>query len=152
MTKKKMKHSYSKLLNIAQIVRVTQSCLTLCNPMDCSLPGSSVHGILQARILEWVTISSPRGSFQQGWKLSLLPLWRCRRVLYCWASEEVQQGQQTTCIFSWRCCNKLPQTEWHGAEGMASITGLEATCSKSRCHHGQFLLEAWGRICSNPLS
>ena len=38
-----------------------QSCPTLCNPMDCSLPGSSVHGILQARILEWVAISS-RGS------------------------------------------------------------------------------------------
>ena len=36
---------------------VTQSCLTLCNPMDCSLPGSSVHGILQARILEWVAVS-----------------------------------------------------------------------------------------------
>ena len=33
-----------------------QSCLTLCIPMDCSLPGSSVHGILQARILEWVAI------------------------------------------------------------------------------------------------
>ena len=33
---------------------VAQSCLTLCNPMDCSLPGSSVHGIFQARILEWV--------------------------------------------------------------------------------------------------
>ena len=31
-----------------------QSCLTLCNPMGCSLPGSSVHGILQASILEWV--------------------------------------------------------------------------------------------------
>ena len=36
---------------------VAQSCLTLCNPMDCSLPGSSVHGILQAGILEWVAIS-----------------------------------------------------------------------------------------------
>ena len=34
-----------------------QSCLTLCDPMDCSLPGSSVHGIPQARILEWVAIS-----------------------------------------------------------------------------------------------
>ena len=38
-----------------------QSCLTLCDPMDCSLPGSSVHGILQARILEWVA-----GSFSGG--------------------------------------------------------------------------------------
>ena len=38
-------------------VLVAQSCPTLCNPMDCSLPGSFVHGILQARILEWVAIS-----------------------------------------------------------------------------------------------
>ena len=37
---------------------VTQSCLTLCDPMDSSLPGSSVHGILQARILEWVAFPS----------------------------------------------------------------------------------------------
>ena len=34
---------------------VTQSCPTLCDPMDCSLPGSSIHGIFQARVLEWVT-------------------------------------------------------------------------------------------------
>ena len=39
-----------------------QLCLTLCNPMDCSPSGSSVHGILQVRILEWVAISFPRGS------------------------------------------------------------------------------------------
>ena len=43
-------------------VLVTQSCLTLCDSMDCSLPGSSVHGIFQARILEWVAISFSRGS------------------------------------------------------------------------------------------
>ena len=45
-------------------VRVAQSCLTLCNPMDWSPPGSSVHGILQTRILEWVAISFSRGSSQ----------------------------------------------------------------------------------------
>ena len=43
-------------------VEVTQSCLTFCDPMDCSLPGSSVHGIFQARILDWVVISYSRGS------------------------------------------------------------------------------------------
>ena len=43
---------------------VTQSCLTLCNPIDCSLPGSSVHGIFQARVMEWVAISFFRGSSQ----------------------------------------------------------------------------------------
>ena len=39
---------------------VAQSCLTLCNPMDCSPPGSSIHGIFQARVLEWVAISFSR--------------------------------------------------------------------------------------------
>ena len=54
-------------------VKVTQSCLTLCDPMDCSPPGSSVHGILQARILEWVAAipfskksSQPRDWTQGG--------------------------------------------------------------------------------------
>ena len=41
---------------------VSQSCMTLCDPVDCSPPGSSVHGILQARILEWGAISFSRGS------------------------------------------------------------------------------------------
>ena len=45
-----------------QFSSVAQSCPTLCDPMDCSLPGSSVHGILQARVLEWVAISFSRGS------------------------------------------------------------------------------------------
>ena len=43
-----------------------QLCLTLCDAMDCSLPGSSVHGIFQAKILEWVAISFSRGSSQPG--------------------------------------------------------------------------------------
>ena len=42
-------------------VLVAQSCLTVCNPMDCSPPGSSVHGILQTRILEWVATPFSRG-------------------------------------------------------------------------------------------
>ena len=46
------------------ICQVAQSGLTLCDPMDCSPPGSSVPGILQARILEWVTTPSSRGSPQ----------------------------------------------------------------------------------------
>ena len=41
---------------------VTQSCLTVCDPVDCSPPGSSIHGIFQARVLEWIAISLSRGS------------------------------------------------------------------------------------------
>ena len=40
-----------------EMCEVTQSCPTLCDPVDCSLPGFSIHGIFQARILEWVAIS-----------------------------------------------------------------------------------------------
>ena len=46
----------------------TQSFLTLCDPMDCSLPGSSVHGILQVRILEWIAISFSSGLPDSGIK------------------------------------------------------------------------------------
>ena len=46
------------------IMQSLQSCLTHCDPMDCSSPGSSVHGILQARILEWVAMPFSRGSSQ----------------------------------------------------------------------------------------
>ena len=48
----------------AVLFLVAQSCQTLCDPVDCSPPGSSVSGILQARILEWITMPSSRGSFQ----------------------------------------------------------------------------------------
>ena len=44
----------------------SQSCPTLCDPMDCRLPGSSVHGILQVTILEWVAVSFSRGSSWPG--------------------------------------------------------------------------------------
>ena len=53
---------------------VTQSSPTLCNPMDCSPPGSSVHGIFRARILEWVAISYFRGSSWPRDQISLLHL------------------------------------------------------------------------------
>ena len=51
-----------------------QSCPTLCDPMDYSLPGSSVQGILQARILEWVAVSFSRDSLTQGLKFRLFHL------------------------------------------------------------------------------
>ena len=49
---------------------VAQSCLTPSDPMDCSLPGSSIHGILQARALEWGAIAFSRGSSQPRTEVS----------------------------------------------------------------------------------
>ena len=54
-----------------------QSCPTLCDPVDCSPPGSSVHAILQARILEWVAISFSRRELQQSQGLQYLQGHRC---------------------------------------------------------------------------
>ena len=56
-----------------------QSCLTHCDPMDCSPPGSSVHGILQARILEWVAMPSSRGPSRPRDRISICIV---RQVLY----------------------------------------------------------------------
>ena len=55
--------SQTQLTMHACCCSVAKLCLTLCDPMDCSPPGSSVHGFLQARILKWIAISSYRGSF-----------------------------------------------------------------------------------------
>ena len=62
---------------ITLLVEVAQTCRTLCGPMDCSPPGSSVHGIFQARILEWVATSFSRGSSRPRDQTR-----HCRQILY----------------------------------------------------------------------
>ena len=69
---------------------VTQLCPTLCNPMDCNLPGSSIHVIFQARILEWVAISFSRRSSQpRDWTRVSHIVGRCFTL---WATREVLSG------------------------------------------------------------
>ena len=65
-----------------------QLCLTLCDPSDCSPPGSFVHGISQARVLEWVAISYSRGSFWPRHRTGI----SCtgRQIRYHWATWEAQ--------------------------------------------------------------
>ena len=65
---------------------VTQLCSTLCDPMNCSPPGSSVHGILRARILEWVAMPSSRASSRPRDQTHVSCIGR--RVLYHWAVRE----------------------------------------------------------------
>ena len=68
---------------------VTESCLTLCNPTDCSPAGSSVHGILQERILAWVAISFSRES--SGPRDQTCISFIGRPLLYHWATKEALQ-------------------------------------------------------------
>ena len=71
---------------------ITKLCPTLCNHVDCSPPGSSVHGIFQAKIAQWVAISFSRGSsLTQGLNL---PLPHCRPILYHWATREAPSGSK----------------------------------------------------------
>ena len=70
----------------------TESCPTLCNPTDCSPSGSSVHGILQARILEWVIIPFPRGSsWPRDWTwVSYI----AGRFFIVWATSDIMQNSR----------------------------------------------------------
>ena len=77
---------YNYIEPFINVVWVTQSCRTLCDPMDCSPPGSSVNGILQARILQWVAILFSKGIFlTQGSNPGLL---HCRQILYLLSHQE----------------------------------------------------------------
>ena len=97
---------------------VTQSCSTLCDPMDCSPPGSSLHGILQARILEWVAIPFSRGSsrLRDGAQVScpagrFFAVWATREALSMeagtevsgctWHTPEVSPGCEQAAFFLW---------------------------------------------------
>ena len=77
----------------ACVCSVIQSSLTLCNPIDFSPPGTSVHGILQERILEWVAISFSRGSSRPRDQTHI----SCtgRQILYHWATWEAPHSMHT---------------------------------------------------------
>ena len=70
-------------VRIAAAAKSLQSCLTLCDPIDGSPPGSSVHGILQARILEWVAISS---SNAWKWRVKVKSLSRVQLLATPWTA------------------------------------------------------------------
>ena len=103
-------HWYSASCSIRQLVNVdhmlvcvcvclvAQSCLTLGNPLVCSPPGSSVHGILLARILDWVSISFSRG-FSSPRDQTRVSCVSCiaDRFFTCWATEEAPSHMLTLC-------------------------------------------------------
>ena len=81
-----------------QWVLAIQSCPTLCDPMDCSLPGSSVHGILQMRILEWVAIPFSRGfSWFRDWTSASCVSCTEGRFFPIWATREAPKINEMTC-------------------------------------------------------
>ena len=83
---------------------VTQSCLTLCNPTDCSPPGFSVHGILQSRILEWIAVPFSRESSPS--RDGTLVLLHCRQILYHLNYRKVLKilyaATKRSCVLQWK--------------------------------------------------
>ena len=95
---------------------VAQSCLTLCNPMDCSPPGSSIHGIFQARILEWVAISfSRRSSRPRDWTPVSHIIGR-RFTVWATREERFSLFHIVTPFFSWE-----PKKEENGGKDAKSF-------------------------------
>ena len=104
---------------------VTKSCLTLCNSMDCSPPGCSVHGILQARILAWVAISFSRASSQcrdqtQVSQVSGIGRW----ILYQW----------------WERKYHTENHSLHFQADSTSITAVKDYCIFSSLKHHKFII------------
>ena len=99
-------------------------CLTLCNPVDCSQPGSSVHGIFQARILVWVAISSSRGSSQprdQSWVSCV-----GRHILCHWGTWEVQSD-----MYSHTVCSRRTEQENSIQSGVRKTSLKEEASSQN---------------------
>ena len=77
---------------------VTQLCPILCDSMDCSSPDSSVHGVFQARILEWMAISSSRGSSRPRNQIHVFCVsWIGRWILYHWATWDSDVAKFSKC-------------------------------------------------------
>ena len=85
-------HAYPVSQGEVCVCSLTQLCLTLCDPMDCSPPASSVHGILQARILEWVAMPSSRGSSLPKDQTHISCIGRL--TLYHWATREALEDEE----------------------------------------------------------
>ena len=88
-TNMELMREFLKTEFISSFMKHVQSHLTLCNPMDCSPPGSSIHSISQARLLKWVAISFSRGSFRpRDWTHGSCISCIGRGILYHWATWE----------------------------------------------------------------
>ena len=101
-----LKNQVKKLLNILNILNeVTQLCPTLCDPMDCSLPGSSVHGIFQAWILDWVAIAFSRRSSRPRDRTQVSRTGGRRFNL--WTTREAHQSGDTELVYYYKICPML---------------------------------------------
>ena len=125
-------HFLLQCMKVKSEREVTQSCLTLSNPMDCSPPGSSIHGIFQARILEWVAIA-----------FSYFFFFHIRWLNNTWRKTWIKNQHQGTCLaVQWlRLC-----TSNEGGRVQSLVRNLKSTC------HGAKKLKKKKRISTKTTS
>ena len=124
---------------------VTQLCPTRCEPMDCSPPGSSVHGIFQARIMEWVTISFSRGS-SQPWDQTCVSccLQNCRQILYLLSlRNDYLKGSR---LFNWKSkdvTEDFEDTEKISLSHQKTLIFKKHSNHNSKHKHIQEIISSW---------
>ena len=108
---------YIEFVIIVLVGSVAQLCPNLCKPMDCSPPGSSVHGISQARILEWVAISFSRGSsWPRNWTQvsgiagRFFTDWASRESLVSVVSSSLDARSCPTLVTPWTVAHQAPMS------------------------------------------
>ena len=147
-------------------VLVAQSCLTLSNPMDYSLPGFSVHWILQARILEWVANPFSRGSsWPRDWTLiscfgcRFFPVWATREAPREYGSSsrnncevcEEEEGQRLLLHFHWWCPGQGVEAEVPPEQ---ADSGVNPCSARRQLFAGDFMMSfyktfwTYPRVCS----
>ena len=121
-------HSFSIYIYMCMCAKSLQSYPTLSDPMDCSPPGSSIHGILQARILEWIDISSSRGSSRPSDRTQV-------SCISCIAGGFFSAGLPGSPSFTYTHTHMHPYKYKHtGLSGCASGEEYACKCRRHRRH------------------
>ena len=126
------------VLLCCDVYLVAKSCLTLSNPVNYSSPGSSVHGILQARILEWVAMPSSRGASQP--RDRTLVFHTAGRFRTIWASRDAWH----TPIYSWQWGKKLKVCKEKGSVGRTVFGGEGTLCHVAEAVNCDKQCDQWG--------
>ena len=129
-------------LLLLMLCLVTLSCPTLRDPVDCSLPGSSVHGIPQARILQWIAMCSSRGSSQPRYQTQGSPT--AGRFFTIWATREAHEYCRGEAIPS---PGDLPNPGIKSGSRALSVDSLPEFCCLC---FGFFGLKACGIFTTQP--
>ena len=124
-----MRYNYKPIWSEVKWSEVTQSCPSLCGTMDCSLPGFSIHGIFQARVLEWGAISFSRGPSwpRDRTRVSRIAgrrftLWATREapqtdLLYCHPKDWLYQALVRICKVDISICSIVGNVMWYNYFG-----------------------------------